>query len=181
MKLLAKLAPGESGAVAPAGTVLAVSGRRIDPEGADQPGFPAGNEALVAFRIRNIMLTTSTKVVVCSGACGADILALEAAGQLGLSRRLVLPFPRQEFRSTSVADRGEDWGRRFDAILQQLPAEHIVELNLQQSSALRPMLQQTPKSSIRLRDWHRSPDIARWLCGLEWTQPGFHRLDRSVP
>ena len=36
--------------------------------------------------------------------------------------------------ATSVADRGEDWGRRFDAILQQLPGEHIVELDLQQSS-----------------------------------------------
>jgi hypothetical protein len=141
-----KLAPAESGAIPasvglpkvfksdPAGTVLAVSGRRIDPDGADQPRFPAGNEALVALRIRNMMLSTTTKVVVCSGACGADILALEAAAQLGLGRRLVLPFGRQKFRATSVADRGEDWGRRFDAILQQLPGEHIVELNLQQSS-----------------------------------------------
>ena len=46
----------------------------------------------MALRIRNMMLSTTTKVVVCSGACGADILALEAAAQLGLSRRLVLPF-----------------------------------------------------------------------------------------
>jgi hypothetical protein len=116
------------------GTVLAVSGRRIDPEGAGPPRFPAGNEALVAFRIRDMMLSTSTKVVVCSGACGADILALEAAGHLGLCRRLVLPFPRQKFRAASVADRGEGWGRRFDAILQQLSGEHIVEFDLPQSS-----------------------------------------------
>jgi hypothetical protein len=138
-------APAESGAIPAsvdlpaierdaAGTVLAVSGRRIDPDGADEPRFPAGNEALVALRIRNLMLSTATKVVVCSGACGVDILALEAAGELGLSRHLVLPFGRQKFRVTSVADRGEDWGLRFDAILQQLPGEHIVELNLEQSS-----------------------------------------------
>jgi hypothetical protein len=141
-----KLAPAESGASPESrglpegaesgltGTVLAVSGRRIDPNGADQPRFPAGNEALVALRIRDMMLSTTTKVVVCSGACGADILALEAAGELGLSRRLVLPFPRQKFRVTSVVDRGEDWGRRFDAILEQLPGEHILELTVPQSN-----------------------------------------------
>lgn len=136
-----KLAPVESGAGAASGresdsggTVLAVSGRRIDPATADEPRFPAGNEALVALRIRDMMLSTTTKVVVCSGACGVDILALEAAGELGLSRRLVLPFPRQKFRATSVADRGEDWGRRFDAILQEMPGEHVVELTLPQSN-----------------------------------------------
>jgi hypothetical protein len=146
MPFAKKLAPAESGAISasvdlpkglksdPAGTVLAVSGRRIDPDGADQPRFPAGNEALVALRIRDMMLSTTTKVVVCSGACGVDILALEAAAELGLSRRLVLPFSREKFRATSVADRGEAWGCRFDAILQQLPGEDIVELRPPQSN-----------------------------------------------
>jgi hypothetical protein len=141
-----KFAPAESGAISwpvdlpkaigsdPAETVLAISGRRIDPEGVDQPRFPAGNEAVVALRIRDIMLSTTAKMVVCSGACGVDILALETAAQLGLTRRMVLPFSREKFRATSVADRGEDWGRRFDAILQQLPGNHITELNISQSS-----------------------------------------------
>jgi hypothetical protein len=35
------------------------------------------------------------------------------------------------FRATSVADCGEEWGCRFDAILQQMPSEDILELNLQ--------------------------------------------------
>ncbi|HEX3471284.1 MAG TPA: hypothetical protein VHT28_08875, partial [Silvibacterium sp.] len=68
--------------------------------------------------------------VVSSAACGADILALESAAELGLSRRVVLPFPRDRFRSTSVADRGEDWGLRFDAILDELDKSDIVELDL---------------------------------------------------
>jgi hypothetical protein len=124
--------PGGGGAgMNPAGTVLAVAGRRIDPVDLDEPRFPSGNEALVALRIRDKMVSAASKVVVCSGACGADILALESAAQLGLRRRLVLPFARQHFRATSVADRGEDWGRRFDAILRQLQSEDIVELNLQ--------------------------------------------------
>jgi hypothetical protein len=118
----------------PDGIVLAVSGRRIDADGADEPRFPAVNEALVAQRIRDQMVFTKAKTLVCSGACGTDILALEAAAELGLARRLVLPFSREQFRASSVADRGEDWGRRFDAILQQLPGKDIVDLNLRQSS-----------------------------------------------
>ena len=118
----------------PAGIVLAVSGRRIDADSADQPRFPPANEALVAQRIREGMVFTKAETLVCSGACGVDILALEAAAELGLARRVVLPFARKQFRAGSVADRGEDWGRRFDAILQQLPGENVVELNLRQSS-----------------------------------------------
>ena len=113
----------------PNGTVLAIAGRRIDAEGAEQQRFPAGNEAEVAERIRTMMVATAGRAVVCSAACGSDILALESAAQLGLSRRVVLPFARAQFRATSVADRGEDWGRRFDLILKQLQTRDIVELN----------------------------------------------------
>jgi hypothetical protein len=115
----------------PNGTVLALAGRRIDPEGAEERRFPPENEAVVAARITNMMVSTTSLAVVCSAACGVDILALESAGLLGLGRRVVLPFSREQFRATSVADRGEDWGRRFDAILQQLQSKDIVELNLQ--------------------------------------------------
>ena len=120
-------------------------------------------------------------MVVCSGACGADILALEAAAQLGLGRRLVLPFARQKFRATSVADRGEDWGLRFDAILHQLPGEHIVELNLQQSSD-----QAYAAANSEILDQaeglasSRRPSRAGHG-GLEWTQPGSNRPDRAIP
>jgi hypothetical protein len=115
----------------PNGTVLALAGRRVDAAGANEPRFPPQNEALVAVRIRNMMVSAASQAVVCSAASGADILALEGAAQLGLGRRVVLPFSRQQFRATSVADRGEGWGRRFDAILQQMPSEDILELNLQ--------------------------------------------------
>lgn len=113
------------------GTVLAMAGRRIDAEGAEERRFPPGNEAMVGARMRNMMVSTTARAVVCSAACGADILALETAAQLGLGRRVVLPFGREQFRATSVADRGEDWGRRFDMILQQLAGKDILELNLE--------------------------------------------------
>ncbi len=117
----------------PHGTVLALAGRRIDPEVGGQGRFPRENEALVAARIRNVMVSATGRAIVCSSACGADILALESAGQLGLSRRVVLPFSRRRFRASSVADRGEDWGLRFDGILEQLPGKDIVELDSQSS------------------------------------------------
>jgi hypothetical protein len=128
---LASVLAGLQRLLDPNGTVLALAGRRIDAAGADERRFPPENEAMVAVRIRNMMVSAASQAVVCSAACGTDILALEAAAQLGLGRRVVLPFSRQQFRATSVADRGEEWGRRFDAILQQMPSEDILELNLQ--------------------------------------------------
>ncbi len=115
----------------PEGTVLAVAGRRIDAEDAEEHRFPAENETVVTARLRDVMVATAARAVVCSAACGADILTLETAAHLGIDRRVVLPFSRRQFRAGSAADRGEEWGRRFDAILDQLPGEHILELNLQ--------------------------------------------------
>ncbi len=117
----------------PNGTVTALAGRRVDAEGAKDRRFPAENALTVAQRIRNMLAATASTWVVASAACGADILALESAAELGLSRRVVLPFARERFRATSVADRGEEWGKRFDAILAELDKDDIVELNLEGS------------------------------------------------
>lgn len=113
----------------PNGNVLALAGRRIDAAHAPERRFPPENETVVAQRIRNILLATAARAVVCSAACGADILALESAASLGHRRRVILPFARDRFRATSVVDRGEAWGLRFDAILEQLAQEDIVELD----------------------------------------------------
>jgi hypothetical protein len=128
---LASVLAGLQRLLDPNGTVLALAGRRIDAGGAEERRFPPENETMVAVRIRNMMVSAASQAVVCSAASGADILALEGAGQLGLGRRVVLPFSVQQFRAASVADRGEGWGLRFDAILQQMQSEDILELNLQ--------------------------------------------------
>jgi hypothetical protein len=60
--------------------------------------------------------------LVASAACGADLLALEEAGKLGLPRRIVLPFPRDEFREGSVADRPGVWGPLYDQIVDEVQA-----------------------------------------------------------
>ena len=48
-------------------------------------------------------------VLVCSAACGADLIALQAAGRVSLRRRIVLPFEPSRFRDSSVVDRPGDW------------------------------------------------------------------------
>jgi hypothetical protein len=58
--------------------------------------------------------------LVCSAACGADLLALEAAGHLGIERYIILPFGRERFRKTSVTDRPGDWGKLFDEICDEV-------------------------------------------------------------
>jgi len=115
------------------GTVTALAGRRIDAPGAKGQNrrFPPENEMKVAQRLRNMLVGTASTAVVSSVACGADIMALESAGELGLNRRVVLPFPRDRFRATSVVDRGEEWGKRFDTILDGLDTSDIIELNLE--------------------------------------------------
>jgi hypothetical protein len=66
----------------------------------------------IADRLRR----TRAVALVCSAACGADLIALETAQQMGLPTRIVLPFSATRFRETSVVDRPhpEFWGSMFD-------------------------------------------------------------------
>lgn len=99
-------------------TTVALAGRRIDPSPNGTPRFPLENSALVALRIAQLFSNISAKRLVCSAACGADLLAIEVALHLGLRDvTVVLPFPPEEFRRVSVIDRPGPWGALFDALL----------------------------------------------------------------
>ncbi len=52
-------------------------------------------------------------------AAGADIIVAEALLARGAELHLILPASRTSFRAASVALLGEDWGRRFDAVLEK--------------------------------------------------------------
>ncbi|HEU4560241.1 MAG TPA: hypothetical protein VFS20_20495 [Longimicrobium sp.] len=113
-------------------TVVALAGRRIDAPDADTIRFPLGNAAAVADRIAGTLQRLGAGTLVSSAACGADLLALEAAGALGMRRVVVLPFEPRRFRAESVTDRPggtERWGPAFDRVLRELADRDLVVLD----------------------------------------------------
>jgi len=102
--------------------IVALAGRRIDAVDAKERRFTMENVELVRKRVREMLKTESATGVVCSAACGADLIALSEAISLGLRRRVVLPFPRARFRETSITDRPGDWGPLYDRVLDDVEA-----------------------------------------------------------
>jgi hypothetical protein len=99
--------------------IIAVAGRRIDAADAAKARFPLQNIGVVKARVRAMLENLAASTLVCSAACGADLIALAEAHFLGLRRKVVLPFDRARFRQTSVTDRPGDWGRLYDDIMDQ--------------------------------------------------------------
>jgi hypothetical protein len=111
--------------------ILALAGRRIDPLDASPSRFPLANSVMVRERIIALMTATQTTALVCSAACGADLLALEAARELALDCYIVLPFSEHRFRITSVIDRPGEWGPIFDRAIERAEAmENLFILDL---------------------------------------------------
>lgn len=97
--------------------VIALAGRRIDDVDAETPRFPLEAVSRVRRRLADLFVEERAEALVCSAACGADLVALEEAERLGMRRRIVLPFAPERFRETSVIDRPGDWGHVFDRLI----------------------------------------------------------------
>lgn len=100
--------------------IIALAGRRVDAADAKEERFPLPNVELVRQRVQAMLKAHSATALVCAAACGADLIALSEAGRIGLRRRIVLPFDRERFRSTSVTDRPGDWGPLYDRVLDEV-------------------------------------------------------------
>jgi len=112
--------------------VIALAGRRVDAPAAETRRFPPENVEIVRARIRDELVSRGAKAVVCSAACGSDLLALAEAGALGIRRRVVLPFERQRFKQSSVIDRPGEWGDLFDRVLDAVAARgDVITLSLE--------------------------------------------------
>ena len=110
--------------------VVALAGRRIDAEDANPIRFPLDRAEKVKEKLHRFFMANKTGCLVCSGACGADLIALDVAGQSGINRKMVLPFEAETFRSTSVIDRPGNWGVLFDTIHKELNKEqNVIILN----------------------------------------------------
>src|SRR5258708_23324677 len=102
--------------------IVTLAGRRIDPLNAPVARFPVENSAEVREQLVHLLQEQGATALVCSAACGADLLGLEAAGTLGLRRRVVLSFAPERFRATSVTDRPGEWGPLYDRIIAEVAA-----------------------------------------------------------
>lgn len=100
--------------------IVALAGRRVDEPGVNEKRFSPENAERVKQRIREVLKAEEATALVCAAACGSDILALEAAGELGIRRRVVLPYDKVTFKHSSVIDRPGDWGERYDRILAEV-------------------------------------------------------------
>lgn len=111
-------------------STVALAGRRIDQPGAAQRRFPPENTGLVAIRIARVLAELGAERLVCSAACGADLLAIEAALELGVGEvSVVLPFAPERFRQGSVTDRPGPWGALYDRLLC-VPRVQVIDLGL---------------------------------------------------
>jgi len=108
--------------------VLAITGRRIDADDAEQARFPLEQAPAVQQAIISAMRDMRIEAVVSSAACGADLLALSAASELNIPFWIVLPFDRARFHETSVVDRDGDWGPIFDQRMDDAERRNAVLL-----------------------------------------------------
>lgn len=112
--------PTEPMAEQPPSPTVLLAGRRPDPPGTEEGRFPFGNVLLVRERIRVLFEERRPGHLVCSAACGTDLLALDVAGDLGIRRHVVLPFAVAAFRESSVTDRPGHWGPLYDRIVSDV-------------------------------------------------------------
>lgn len=103
--------------------VAALAGRRIDAQDAKVPRFPLRNVPAVKLAVSKLLEKERVTLLICSAACGADLLALDAATHAGIHCRVILPFESERFRQTSVVDRPGDWGKLFDRIITAVDRE----------------------------------------------------------
>ena len=116
-------------AITPA--IAALAGRRIDAQDSDVQRFPLAEADHIFEKLLRRFRQEHVVRLVCSAACGADILALEAANILMIPTTIVLPFAPYVFRRVSVTDRPGNWGERFDRLVQAaLKNDGLIELGL---------------------------------------------------
>lgn len=105
------------------GPVIVEAGRRVDAPDATAARFPSKNVPEVRKKIKHFLKREKPSAIVCSGACGADLLLLNAGGDMHISRYILLPSEPEEFRKSSVTDRPGDWGDLYTKALQTSKVE----------------------------------------------------------
>jgi tetratricopeptide (TPR) repeat protein len=108
---------GSASAILALPPVLAFTGHMIDRRDRLAPRFPDEHGPAVEAMVRARLGAIAPAAVYGSAACGADLICLEAASELGCETHVVLPFPPAAFREASVDYAGAEWSVRFEAAL----------------------------------------------------------------
>ena len=133
--------------------IIALAGRRVDSADAKESRFPLRNVERVRTRARAVLKEKGATTLVSSAACGADLIAVSEAGQLGLRRRVILPFGRSRFQESSVTDRPGEWGRFSARLLTRWKRRAISSFSRQHRTTNR--IRWRARSNGRI--WRRSP------------------------
>ena len=64
--------------------IVAFAGRRIDAPDAETPRFPLSQVNVVQKKIEELFRRDNVKTLICSAACGADLIALRIVQKLGI-------------------------------------------------------------------------------------------------
>lgn len=109
--------------------VAALAGRRIDGPSSKFVQFPLTSVPKVTAALRELFEEREFTNLVCSAACGADLVAVESAKLLGMTIDIVLPYSPSKFRKSSVVDRPGNWGPIYDRVIKDSASQdrlHII-------------------------------------------------------
>ncbi|MEO8111669.1 MAG: hypothetical protein ABI594_16605 [Ginsengibacter sp.] len=155
--------------------VVALAGRRIDAEDASSLRFPTENIEKIKEKLGLFFVEKKPEWLVSSGACGADLIALDVAGELEINRKMILPFDAETFKSTSVTDRPGDWGILFDRIYGELKKEsNVVDLGYDKDEediyekANFDILNEADKIYSELKNGNSQPGGAKKIAVIIW-------------
>jgi hypothetical protein len=103
--------------------VAAFTGHLTDTPGRRPPRFPERKVADVARALRAVLAKRNVQYGVCSAARGSDLTFLEELLGRGGSAKVLLPFPVEAFKKTSV---GQGWDAKLDELLGSKQVDLVV-------------------------------------------------------
>jgi len=104
-------------------TAILFAGHTVDGPGRGEPRFPPGAEGQVRRAIeRHIIESVENRssIGIAGASAGSDILFHEVCLDLGVPSMLCLPYPPQDYVSSSVQYAGSEWVGRFFRLLKAL-------------------------------------------------------------
>ena len=173
--------------------IVVFAGHMIDDARRAVPRFPASLEAAVRRELQTRLPALAPAAVYASAACGADLLCLEIARELGAETHVVLPFPAADFRRVSVDFASASWGERFERALAAASSVTVTSDHYASGSAatfeyanlvltggarLRAQQLDTSLEALAVCDLEADPRRGgtAWTLG-QWRQAGLH-VDR---